>query len=172
MVKLSILALNDYTDGEIWKEFQVPDGMDRQDVIDSIMMECAELSLIYTQPEILQKMIGLWCRRNLENWRRIYQALNEDYNPLHNFDRYEDWTDKGAGSSETHVAGFNEDAGMAPRDRADSTGDSHHEGHLYGNIGTISNAQMIQGEMGVRQRYNAIDAIVASFKDALCVLVY
>jgi len=172
MVKLSILALNDYTDGAVWDEFEVPDGMSRQDVIDSIMMECAELSLVYTQPEILTKMIGLWCRRNLENWRRIYLALNETYNPIHNYDRYEQWTDTSSGESKGQVAGFNQEDGMADRDRAESAGTGTHDGHIYGNIGVTTSAQMIEGEMDVRQRYNAVDAIVASFKDALCVLVY
>jgi len=172
MVKLSILALNDYTNGRIWDEFEVPDGMSRQDVIQSILMECAELSLVYTEPAILQRMIGLWCRRNLENWRRIYLALNETYNPIHNYDRYEQWTDTSSGESKGQVAGFNQEDGMADRDRAESAGTGTHDGHIYGNIGVTTSAQMIEGEMDVRRRYNAVEAIVDSFKGALCVLVY
>lgn len=171
MTRLSILGLTDY-DPTVWEDLELPEDLDRQDTIDYICAECAELSLTYPQPAYMRKAIGIWSRKNLPNWLRIQTALNEEYNPLHNFDRYEDWTDKGTGSSETRVAGFNEDAGMAPRDRADSTGDSRHQGHLYGNIGVTTSAQMIQGEMDVRTRFNLMDTILSSFKEQFCIQIY
>lgn len=172
MIRLSILGLDNLTNGHVWDQLVLPDGVDRQDVIDTILTECAELGLVYTEPSLVARLIGLWSRRNLENWKRIHQALTEAYNPIHNFDRYETWTDDSEGSTKTSVAGFNLQSGMADRDAAASTGKGSHEGHLYGNIGVTTSAQMIEGEMDVRQRYNVMEAIVNSFKDALCIQIY
>lgn len=164
MVKLSILGLTQWTDGHVWDQFETPEEISRQDAIDAILMECAELALVYTDPDTVAGMIGLWCRKQMENWKHIAQALLEEYNPLHNYDRHEEWTDKG----QTQVAGFNQAADMADKDAAESD----HKGHIYGNIGVTTSAQMIAGEMDVRLRYNVLDAIVGSFKDQFCVQVY
>lgn len=164
MVRLSILGLNEWTDGHVWDRFDVPDGVSRQDAIDNIMMECAELSLVYPDPDTMTFMIGLWCRKQMDNWTQIQKALKTSYDPLHNYDRHEEWKDTGA----SQVAGFNQSADMADRDAAQSD----HTGHIYGNIGVTTAAQMIAGEMDVRMSYNLLDAITQSFKDQFCVQVY
>ena len=74
---------------DIWEQFQVPEGVIRNDVIDTIKLECAELPLIYTEPKLMQSAIGLWCRNRLPSWERMYKALTADYNPIHNYDRKE-----------------------------------------------------------------------------------
>lgn len=184
--RLSILAMTRYRD-DIWEYFRVPNGVPRQDAIDSILMECAELGLVYTEPETLKQQISLWSAKELPGWKRMYRALAEDYNPIYNFDRYEDWQDDNSGSSSgsssgtdtMKVAGFNQSTGLATRDErtgsnsqsAQSSGSSTHKGHLYGNIGTVTSGKMVQEELELRQ-HNMIDIIVNSFKNNLCVQVY
>ena len=164
MVRLSILGLNEYTEGHVWDSFTVPAGIDRQDVIDNILAECAELSLLYTEPAFMQHMIGLWSRKQMNNWIQLKNALESSYDPLHNYDRHEEWKDTGA----TQVAGFNEQPDLADRDAAQSD----HEGHIYGNIGVVTNATMAIEETQLRLRYNLLDAITQSFKDQFCIQVY
>lgn len=164
MVRLSILGLNEYTEGHVWDSFDVPDGVSRQDAIDNIMMECAELSLVYPDPDTMTFMIGLWCRKQMDNWTQIQKALETSYDPLHNYDRHEEWKDTGA----SQVAGFNQSADMADRDAAQSD----HTGHIYGNIGVMTSQAMVAEEVQLRLRYNLLDAITQSFKDQFCVQVY
>ena len=164
MVRLSILGLNEYTDGHVWDLFDVPEGVSRQDCIDNIMAQCAELSLVYPHPAAMKVMIGLWTRKNMNNWVQLKKALETEYDPLHNYDRHEEWRDTGA----SQVAGFNQDADLADRDAAQSD----HTGHMYGNIGVTTAAQMIAGEMDIRTRFNLLDVICDSFKDEFCVQVY
>ena len=164
LTKISILGLTEYTGGSVWDQFQVPAGLYKQDVIDNILMQCAELSLVYTEPETMTRLIGIWSRKNLENWTRIMQALTNKYNPLHNYDRTEEWSDTGS----YQVAGFDQGNGMADRDSARSD----RSGHVYGNIGVTTAAQMIVGEMDVRVRFNTLDAIAESFKNEFCVQIY
>ena len=164
MVRLSILGLNEWTEGHVWDNFLVPTGVSRQDAINNILMECAELSLVYTDPDTVTYMIGVWCRKQMYNWTQLKAALETSYDPLHNYDRYEEWSDSGS----SQVAGFNQAADMADRDAAQSD----HTGHIYGNIGVTTAAQMIAGEMDIRTRFNLLDVICDSFKDEFCVQVY
>ena len=53
---------------EIWDDFQVPDHVDRQTVIDSILIGCAEMELLYSDPDILKYMIKTWTRKDLPVW--------------------------------------------------------------------------------------------------------
>lgn len=176
--RLSILGMTNYR-SDIWDGFQVPAGVSRANTIDSILMECAELGLVYTEPETLKLQIKLWSAKELPGWTRMQLAFSEDYNPLHNYDRYEDWTDSGTatgtGQNTNKVAGFNQSAGMTDRDRSDSSSSSSstgtHKGHLYGNIGITSSQEMVTREVELRQQ-NMIDIIVNSFKNNLCIQVY
>ena len=74
---------------DIWEKFNVPDGLSKDDIIDTIKLECGELPLIYTEPKLMQNMIGLWSRNRMPSWERMYRALTADYNPIHNYDREE-----------------------------------------------------------------------------------
>ena len=164
MVRMSILGLDNYTNGAVWDLLALPDDADRSLIIAYIEQECAELGLLYTDPDTVRSMIGVWSRKNLDNWGRILTALTEEYNPLHNYDRIEEWTDAG----KTQVAGFDLDSGMADRDAGQST----HTGRVRGNIGVVSSATMLSGEIEVRMQYTFADVILDSFKKSFCILVY
>lgn len=164
MVRMSILGLDNYTNGAVWDLLTLPDGADRSLITDYIDQECAELGLVYTDPDTVRSMIGVWSRKNLDNWGRILTALTEEYNPLHNYDRIEEWTDAG----KTQVAGFDLDSGMADRDAGQST----HSGRIRGNIGVTTAAQMIAGELDIRTQHTFADVILNSFKNSFCILVY
>ena len=152
-VKLSVLGLYNY-DPTIFDGFQVPEGVDRQRAIDTIITDLAELSLVFTDPDTMRQLIPLWSGAQLDNWSRMYRALTEEYNPLHNYDRYEDWEDnataEASGSNKQSKAGFNKEAGLADTQKDtqenSSSADTKHKGHLYGNIGVTTRQQRIQSE--------------------------
>ncbi len=176
--RLSILGLTKY-DPHIWQHFSVPSGLVKQYIIDTICLECGELGLVYTEPETVKLMIKLWVAKEMPGWIRMSRALSEEYDPLHNYNRYEEWSDTGnasaTGQNKNSVAGFNQSAGLADRDQSDQQTSSQsagtHKGHLYGNIGVTTSAQMLEGELEIRQR-NMTDIIVQSFKNKFCVQVY
>lgn len=176
--RLSILAMTRY-DPHIWNGFYLPTGANRQEAIDFICWQCAEIGLTYTEPATLKEAIRIWSTANQDGWSRIWLAMTENYNPLHNYDRYEEWTDTGSasatGQNTNKVAGFNQSAGMADRDRSDSSSSSSssgaHSGHLFGNIGVTTSATMLKEEQEVRQ-LSFYEIICKSFKDNFCVQVY
>ena len=172
--KLSVLGIYNY-DGRIFDRLELPDGVSKDTVVNSILLECADLEVLYPVPVVLLTAIGLWSKSMLPSWERQYRAITAEYDPIENYNRLEDWTDtahsEGAGSSE--VAGF--DSGkMTPRDGSQSAADStsDHHGHIHGNIGVTTSTAMVQEEVHLRRKLSMVDIIVNDFKSRFTLLVY
>lgn len=128
---LSIWGLNLY-DNHIFDNMTVPADVDATRVKENILLECAELELIYPDWNFMQYAIGLWSNTELPTWERIANLAALEYNPIENYDRIEnatesesrqrdttrndDITNKSTGNavntseSLTRVAGFNSSA--------------------------------------------------------------
>ena len=92
MQRMTLIGLYNYDSG-LFDSLVLPDGYDKNDFIDSLLLEHGEKCVLYTNPDFMKNAIGAWGRKWAGNLERIYMALTEEYNPLHNFDRYEDYTD-------------------------------------------------------------------------------
>lgn len=86
---LSILGLYNYQPA-IFDSLTIPTSVDRETLIDNIIMEAAELELLFPNADILGRLIGNWSKTRLAAWNRMIGALDAEYNPLENSDRYED----------------------------------------------------------------------------------
>lgn len=96
---LSIVGLLQYgqmKNEDLFKELQTPDGIDKETLKDNIIMECGKMELLYPDFEFMQYMIGIWSRKNQWTMEKWASVLTAEYNPLHNYDRYEEWTDDGS----------------------------------------------------------------------------
>lgn len=101
-----------YAEDTIWNEMVLPTGMTSDDktiITDNIILECAELEILYTDPWFMRKAIGSWSKKELPTWERIYAAAQKEYNPIENYNRTEETTETGSDSrtdtgsgSETH----------------------------------------------------------------------
>lgn len=97
---LSILGLYNY-DPSIFDGFTVPAGMVRDDVRDAILIECAELEILFPQPATMKMAISLWSKSRLPQWEKLYTTTVIEYNPIENYNRQETWSDSENGSSTT-----------------------------------------------------------------------
>ena len=86
---LSILGLYNYQPA-IFDSLTIPTSVDRETLIDNIIMEAAELELLCPNADILGRLIGNWSKTRLAAWNRMIGALDAEYNPIENSDRYED----------------------------------------------------------------------------------
>lgn len=82
---LSILGLYNYNDS-IFDNLELPSNIDKSLVIDNILLDNAELSLVYTDFDFMKYAIGSWSKSELDIWDRLNKAFNEEYNPLWNVD--------------------------------------------------------------------------------------
>lgn len=172
---LSIKGLYDYNpsifDGMAW-----PDGVNAGDVLPELTAELAELEVVYPSAATMKSAITSWSKRRVSAWNRISAALNAEYNPVENYDRYEDWNDKAnsKGGYLNKVAGFNVADQMENQSSSDQSTNSgsEHSGHIHGNIGVTMAQQMITAELDLRAKYDIVHIIISEFKKRFCLMVY
>lgn len=170
---VSILGMYQYDD-TIFDGLILPDGIDKPTVINSILLRCAELQLLYPQAMVLKIAIENWAMKSQYTWTKLLETQTVEYNPIDNYDKYEEWTDTSSGNSSSvgQVAGFNS-ADFENRDKASSSGNSSatHTGHIRGNIGVTSAMSLISEQRKVVQ-FNIYDFISDDFASKFCLLVY
>ena len=89
---LSILGL--YTEyNNIFSKLSVPENVNKQLVIDNILAECAELEILYPNPEFLEFIIGRWSEKEKPVWDKLYKTTTYVYEPIRNYDRTEEVTE-------------------------------------------------------------------------------
>ena len=82
---VSIATMTEY-DPTIWNDLTVPSPLNKQDLVDMICFNCAELELLYHDPDILKYMIRNWSRTENYIWQKMANTLNLQYNPIYNLD--------------------------------------------------------------------------------------
>lgn len=170
---LSLLGMYRYNEG-LFDNIHLPPEIDKKVLINNLLAECAELEILYTDPDFLAFMIGEWSAKEVVVWEKLYNTTMFKYDPISNYDRKESWTDivESKGNSTEKVAGFNNPK-LVESSGADgkSESTSKHEAHIYGNIGVTTSQQMLEEERRVVQ-FNVISYIIDSFKSRFCILIY
>lgn len=95
-------------DNTLFSEMSVCSEMsndDKQTIIDNILMEYAELEVIYPDPVFMKHAIGAWSWKELPTWDRIYSAAMKEYNPIENYNRTEETTETGKNSRSQQSSG-------------------------------------------------------------------
>lgn len=87
---LAVYSRNEH----LFDEFVIPEGLDKDILIDNLCLELAEMSLIYSEPNTLQKMIGIWSKRRNYIWTELYKTLLYKYDPIANYNRIEERVDR------------------------------------------------------------------------------
>lgn len=194
---LSIQGFYKYDDS-IFDGLNVPDGLNKDDVVNNILLECAELELIYIDYDIMKLAIETWSNSNQLTWSKLYHTMTVEYNPIWNVDaNIEDKENtigiKGINRSGTEtpnlkdtksVQGFNSNS-WAESEKVEHTGNSKviedinedsdtertYTQKRTGNIGVTTTQQMLEQERNIAE-FNMIEYITNSFKKRFCLMVY
>ena len=92
MQRLTLIGIYDY-DPTLFDGLTLPDGYDKTTFIDSLLLEHGEKCVLYSNPEFMKFSIGAWGRKWALELERIYKALSAEYDPIFNYDRYEEYSD-------------------------------------------------------------------------------
>lgn len=65
---------------------QIPEALDRDAFIDNLLMETAEMELLYNNVGFLKQAIGSWSKKNITVWSSLYDTTQYEYNPIWNKD--------------------------------------------------------------------------------------
>lgn len=173
----SILSLYNFDD-TIFDGVTFPETLVKQDVIDNILLACAELELLYPDIETMRRALAVWSAKSQYAWTKLENTLYLEYNPIWNKDgtitETHNTNTTQSANSENGVTGFNtsafQNAGNVTSNANANTNETYTR-RESGNIGVTTTQQMIKEEREIAY-FNLIDAITEDFKKRFCVLVY
>lgn len=102
--RLTLIGMYNY-EPNIFDGLNLPAAYDKATFIESLLLEHGEKCVLYSDLPFMRYSIGVWSRKWFMELERIAEALQAEYNPLWNYDRFEEWNDAGGrrGSSETET---------------------------------------------------------------------
>lgn len=91
---VSYLGLYNY-DSTIFDDFALPNSIAsrKAEFVDEILSELGQLEALYPNAEVFKRILKAWSNTRLTEWQRVETALTAEYNPIHNYDRNEDYSD-------------------------------------------------------------------------------
>lgn len=173
-------------DNTLFDLLELPEGIDKDILIDTILAECGEFEPMYANCDILKKYIGSWSKKHAKTFNKWLKAYNTEYEPLHNYDRHEEIHDHTVDATESSSGGSTENLKSAfdaatyqenEKDVSEASSESSnniestHTAHLYGNIGVTTSQQMLQAEYDIAS-WNIYNHIADIFADELLLCVY
>lgn len=197
---LSIVGLYNY-DNTIFDNLVTP-FEDNDNLIQNILMECAELEILYPDADFMKFAIGAWSQKQLPIWNKLYNTEKLEYNPLENANRTEETNDTtvinesnsgnnkstldGVTASTRQVFPFDGNISQAqymddirPHEERDNNYSDNREGQ-----NTFTSIKTVKGSIGVvtpqemitQERnvsnFSTVNYIIDQFKQRFCIMVY
>ena len=195
---LSIAGLYSFNE-HLFDDMYIPESLDRDTVVASIIMETEGLEALYVDVPFMMDAIKYWSITMRHKWDKLVASMNFEYNPIWNKDgvrihtetedksseRDETVADSTASTSNNFGAGFNTTTGLTNRERdtVQNSGQVKTDDDLkestkreskdveQGNIGVTSTQQLIKEEREVAD-INIYSIIAKDFKYKFCIQVY
>lgn len=196
---LSVLGLYQY-DNTIFDEFVFPSELTKETLINNILIDCAELEVLYSNPNVLKSAIGFWSQSRIKSWNDMKNVLIvEDYRPFINLERKESGYDletrdlnssssaneNASGNVLNKISAFNS-SNLENKDSSDTSSNSSttsniddtgtirkdYEHTFEGDSAMFTKQNIIEQEMEMRLKYDLYKIIIDEFKKKFCLLIY
>lgn len=95
--KITLIGLNKYLSYEnksLFDYLTLPEGIDKDTLCSNILQKGSEFEAQYPDAEYMRASVGMWSKKwywTIDKWLK---AINIEYSPLENYDRFESWSDK------------------------------------------------------------------------------
>lgn len=110
MANLTLIGMYNY-DPTLFDNMILPDGIDRDIAIDTMLEKSGEFEVLYPNFNFLKMKIGTWFQRHYRTFDKWLTALNIVYNPLENYDRMEDYSDIRKSTTDGTASGTSNSSG-------------------------------------------------------------
>lgn len=93
--KITLIGLENYLnpDHSVFENMTLPEGINKDILVGTILLRCQEFELLYTDPDFMIAAVNIWSRKNYWTFDKWVKLINESYDPLFNKDYFEEWTD-------------------------------------------------------------------------------
>lgn len=92
MQRITLIGMYNYN-ASLFDNLDLPAGYDKDVFIETLLLEHGEKCVLYSDFEFMRYTVGVLSRKWRLELERIYEALTAEYNPIYNYDRYEESTD-------------------------------------------------------------------------------
>ena len=174
MLSFTLWGLYQY-DPSLFDNITIPDKLDKNILVNCLLAECGELFPVHQVPFQFKTDMQYWFNRHMIPFSKMTDAIQADFNPIENYDRYEDITDsmrnsgksssKGTSTSENKVSAENvntyqpnniNNAGSDLNSDTLAEGENKRVAHIHGNIGVTTASAMIKEVYDMQMRYGDI----------------
>lgn len=101
MAILTVMGMYQY-DNTLFDYLHIPNELNKDVLINKIIMECQELETLLPDIEVFKWAINNWSMSYLNNWTKLLNTENLSYNPIENYDRVEEFTTTDSGSKSSN----------------------------------------------------------------------
>ena len=154
---------------DLFASMNLPAGIEKEQLINTILMNGAEFEILYADPEFMVDLIGIWSKKWYHTIERWVKLVGIDYEPLENYDRHEEWNDEGGEGWSPKTKDVMETSNGT---EANANTNSTHKGWMHGNIGVTTNVQMAEQEVSFWKNFNLYDEVASLFLQEMVVFTY
>ena len=94
--KITLIGCYNYFDSmkdDLFKYLTLPSGINKETLVNNILMNGGEFEILYSNPDFFQDMIKIWSNKWNRTFTKWQTALSIKYDPLYNYDRTEEYDD-------------------------------------------------------------------------------
>lgn len=193
------IAYENLHDADIFTGIVIPEGLDRELLIDRIFHRCGEFSVGHTDWEFMHNEILDFFKVHYSTFDRMWKVLQMEYDPLENYNRIENYGESGNNSNQSSSSNSSTGSGTVTNNRAAENSANYepydksqssdsasgtsgtsasgsyttkHNSHIHGNIGVTTSQQMLRSEWEDVAPLNVYETIANYFADEFCIQCY
>lgn len=171
---LSIVTMLKY-DPALFDGVDFPPGIDKESAINAILLENAELELLYSSIDPLRVALEVWSKTRAWTWKRYAKLMESEYDPIENYNRIEESNTQltASSNSKTQSAVYNQ-SDMVDTNAGESSGKNTGQtrSQIHGNIGVTTSQQMLEQELAITDKVDVYGFIALDFRRRFCIMVY
>ena len=177
---LSLVALYNW-DNTLFDNLVLPTQLDKNTFINNVLLESAELELLFTDYDTMKFAIGEWSKKRLHAWERMANVLYTDYDPHINIKRDEERTITQTRDLQNDIKSNvnawddnSSDGTLRDTSKGTDTGTvtTHETFHVEGDSAITDAQDVLKKEIEVRNEYEIYNYIIKEFIERFCLLVY
>ena len=136
-----------HIDVDIFEGCTVPEPLERDQVINNIMLRCGLLTPVYSEPTTFKMMTKMWFQSNQWNFEHLVKIMLADYSPIENVYESDHWIEKNSGTDklihgETHTLSGKDTLGHGETHTLSGTDTlTHGETHTLSGSDTLTHGE-------------------------------
>ena len=164
----SLVNLWELSNHTLFDDIKLPDGIDKEILVNSIFDECAEYEPLTIDVEVMKAKIKNFFLRNYDNFKRLYDYTQLEYNPIENYNRYSDTKSTDNRTNENKISAYDSEDYQNNSVNTDDNVNVFTD-HTHGNIGVTTTPQMLEQDTAYWNNNNMYKTIAEKFMFTLTI---